>query len=93
MAEQARQLTTLMQRYNSGDSFEAPAPVAQPRAIERVAAAVADRRTPARPWAAKSKPPVRQRPAAVNGAAASAPPPAQPIKAAANGSDADWMEF
>ena len=93
MAEQARQLTTLMQRYNSGDSFEAPAPVAQPRAGERVAAASPERRAPARPWAASSKPPVRQRPAAVNGAAASAPPPAQPIKAVANGSDADWMEF
>ena len=92
MAEQARQLTTLMQRYNSGDSFEAPASVAQPRAVERVAAASPERRTPARPWAAKSKPPVRQRPAAVNGVA-SAPPPAQPIKAVANGNDADWMEF
>jgi methyl-accepting chemotaxis protein len=94
MAEQARQLTTLMQRYNSGDSFEASAPIVHPRAAAHVATPVAaaspDRRAAAvRPWAAKSKPPIRQRPAAVNGAAV----PAPPIKAVANGTDADWMEF
>jgi methyl-accepting chemotaxis protein len=90
MAEQARQLTNLMQRYNGGDAFDAAAPVAQPRGAGSVAASAPERRANARPWAAKAKPPVSPR-AAVAKPASSAP--AQPMKAVGNGNDADWMEF
>jgi methyl-accepting chemotaxis protein len=88
MAEQARALTNLMQKYNGGDSFEASVPVVQPRAAEQAA----ERRNGARPWAAKTTPPARHRaPAATK--QGNAAPAAQPMKAAANGTDADWMEF
>ncbi len=54
MAEQARALTKLMQKYNANES--------QPR----TAAPAQDRRTGARPWAAKTTPPIpppaRQKP-------------------------------
>ena len=68
MAEQARALTNLMQKYNADES--------QPR----TATPAQDRRTGARPWAAKTTPAPRHR-------------PAQPMKAVANGNDADWKEF
>src|SRR6201999_2845929 len=51
MAEQARDLTTMMQKYQVNDS--------QPR----TAAPPQDRRTSARPWAAKAVPALRHRPA------------------------------
>jgi methyl-accepting chemotaxis protein len=90
MAGQARQLTTLMQRYNSRDSFEAAPRAAQPRAAELAAIASAERRTTARAWAVKTKPPARRNASAVNEDAGL---PEQPPKTAANGSDADWLEF
>ena len=97
MAGQARQLTTLMQRYNSkgGGSFESyvPKPSA---AVAAGSSAPAERRTAARPWAAKTK-------RSANGASApkQVAAPAQPPKAAAsaqppkaaNGNDAEWVEF
>jgi hypothetical protein len=88
MAEQARQLTDLMHRYNAADSFESAVPVVQPRVQVPAIAAAPERRAGARPWAAKTKTPVRQHTAVAKQAA-----PAQPVKAVANGSDADWMEF
>ncbi len=50
MAEQARVLTNLMQKYNADGSYEAAAPPAQPRA--RQPSPAQDRRKVARPWAA-----------------------------------------
>jgi methyl-accepting chemotaxis protein len=90
MAEQARQLTTLMQRYNSRDSFQAAPRAARPRAAEPAATASVERRATARPWAAKTKPPARRNGGAVNEAGRL---PEQPPKAAAEGSDSDWLEF
>jgi hypothetical protein len=77
-----------MHRYNAADSFESAVPVVQPRAQVPAIAAAPERRAGARPWAAKTKPPVRQHTAVAKQAA-----PAQPVKAVANGSDADWLEF
>jgi methyl-accepting chemotaxis protein len=88
MAEQARQLTNLMHHYNAVDSFGSAVPAVQPRAQELATAAAPERRADARPWAAKTKPPVRQHTAVARQAA-----PARPVKAVANGSDADWLEF
>jgi methyl-accepting chemotaxis protein len=88
MAEQARALTHLMQKYDDGSSFEFAAPRVQPAAA---ASAAADRRTAARPWVAKTTSPARQRDAVAKQSASVAP--AQPVKAVANGSDADWREF
>jgi methyl-accepting chemotaxis protein len=91
MAEQARALTNLMQKYNAGGSSEASSPVGQARA-RGSAAQAPERRPGARPTAAKSTPPARNRaPAAATGRPDT--PPAQPMKAVANGSDADWVEF
>ena len=92
MAEQARALTRLMQKYNADDSY----PAAVPRAAEPAANPAPERRAGARPWAAKSAPPKHR--AAVAAKPAN-PTPAQPLqgahpmKAVANGNDADWMEF
>ena len=90
MAEQARHLATLMERYNSGDAPARSAPVAQPRPAQTISTATAERRSSARPWAASSKPTLRQ-PAAV--AKDTSVAPAQPLKAVANGNDSDWLEF
>jgi methyl-accepting chemotaxis protein len=86
MAEQARHLTNLMQRYKSGDSFGSSAPAYQPSTAEQAPPGGIERRTAARPWAAKSKPPVR------NSSPAPEAAPAAP-KAAASGGDAEWVEF
>jgi methyl-accepting chemotaxis protein len=96
MAEQARALTDVMQKYNAGGSSEAARPAAQPRA--RGPAAAPERRTGARAWAAKSAPPARpQAPAAATRQAGAAPPQpaktAQPMKAVASGNNSDWVEF
>jgi methyl-accepting chemotaxis protein len=83
MAEQARQLATLMARYNAGDSYQRTLPVVEPPPV------AVERRAPARPWNAKTKPSARQRMSATN----ARPAPAQPPKALASGSDAEWLEF
>jgi methyl-accepting chemotaxis protein len=79
MADQARDLTTMMGKYQVNDSG-ARAPVTR--------AAVQERRSPKRPFAGKPAvpraPAARVRPAEV--------PVARP-NTAANGNDADWREF
>ena len=92
MAEQARHLATLMERYNSGASSARSAPVAQLRPpAQTISAATRERRSSARPWAASSKPPLRQPAPAAKATSAA---PAQPIiKAVPNGSDPEWLEF
>jgi len=104
MAEQARALTGLMHKYNSGGSSGNPVQTVQSRAVAPVAQAQ-ERRAGTRPWAAAAKttPPIRHRMAAARPASAVAPAtapvparanaPAQPVKSAASGSDADWVEF
>jgi methyl-accepting chemotaxis protein len=85
MADQARDLTVMMDKYQVSDSgvgmsvSRAPAPKAAVKAMP-------DRRGPNRPFAPK--------PAAPK-AAASRPQevPAAPSRVAANGNDADWREF
>jgi methyl-accepting chemotaxis protein len=89
MAQQARQLTALMARYNVGESGQRA-----PAAVERHTAGPAspapvERRAPARPWNAKGKPPAGQRASATNGNGL----PTQRHKAAAGGGDAEWVEF
>jgi methyl-accepting chemotaxis protein len=83
MAEQARDLTKMMERFQVGDSGStgrAAAPTAAP-------AARPERRSPNRPFS--SKPRAAAKPAATAPMEASAPRG----KAAANGGDADWREF
>jgi len=104
MAEQARALTGLMHKYSSGGSSGNPVQTVQSRAVAPVAQAQ-ERRAGTRPWAAAAKttPPIRHRMAAARPASAVAPAtapvparanaPAQPVKSAASGSDADWVEF
>jgi len=90
MAEQARSLNSLMERFSSGGGSSGSMSHSMPaRAPKPVAAAPERRAAPARPWAAKNKPPAK-----TNGSAAreaGTPPP--PAKAVANGSDAEWVEF
>jgi methyl-accepting chemotaxis protein len=82
VADQARDLTTMMEKYQVDDSG-ARAP--QTRAAPAV---LAERRSPKRPFAGKravsKAPAARGQPAEV--------PVARP-KAGANGNDADWREF
>jgi hypothetical protein len=85
MADQARELTVMMGKYQVSDSSvgmpvsRAPAPKAEVKVIP-------ERRGPNRPFSAK--------PAAPK-AAVSRPQevPAAPSRAAATGNDADWREF
>jgi len=90
MADQARELTVMMGKYQVSDSSvgmpvsRAPAPKAEVKVMP-------ERRGPNRPFAAK---PAAPKPAAPK-AAVSRPQevPAAPSRAAANGNDADWREF
>jgi methyl-accepting chemotaxis protein len=82
MADQARDLTTMMEKYQVNDSgARAPVTRAAP-------AVLAERRSPKRPFAGKRAvsraPAARGQPAAVSVA---------PPKAGTNGNDADWREF
>lgn len=88
MAEQARALTDLMQKYNSGGSSESDA-----FAVPAVTATrpSGERRPAVRPTAVRTTPPPRQRSALAKQAAAVTPAPA--AKAVANGGGADWLEF
>jgi methyl-accepting chemotaxis protein len=82
MADQARDLTTMMERYQVNDSgARAPVTRAAPAVLQ-------ERRSPKRPFA--GKPAVPKAPAA-RGQPAEVPV-ARP-KAGANGNDADWREF
>jgi methyl-accepting chemotaxis protein len=83
MADQARDLTKMMERYQVGESGSgggAPRSVSAP-------AARPERRAANRPFT--GKPRVTAKPAAVESIEA----PATRRKAAANGGDADWREF
>ena len=87
MADQARDLTKMMDRYSIGDSgnsmtavARAPAPAQAPVKVER--------RAPTRPFSGKPQA-TPSRPVALK-SAASAAGGARP---AANGNDADWQEF
>jgi len=90
MADQARELTVMMGKYQVSDSSvgmpvsRAPTPKAEVKVMP-------ERRGPNRPFSAK--PPAPR--AAVPKAAAARPQevPAAPSRAAANGNDADWREF
>ncbi len=97
MADQARELNEMMNRYRvqrDGESMSTSASAAQSPVAERApaaakSAAAAERRSKARPWTGK-----RERPAAAaatNGSAGHAVP-AAPRKQASN-SDSDWQEF
>jgi methyl-accepting chemotaxis protein len=83
MADQARDLTKMMERYEVGDSHGAAQPPARAAAPAK-AAPVVERRSPDRPFSGKpaAKPiPVQSHEAPVR------------QKAVANGNDADWREF
>ncbi len=87
MADQARQLTNMMDRYQTGESqaqFSS-------RPTEHAAPVRTERRGPNRPFAVKSKPAAK--PAASNSASAGAPPAPQRKLAAANSGDSEWSEF
>jgi methyl-accepting chemotaxis protein len=88
MADQARDLTTMMDRYNLNESSAGSAVTSSARRAEPAAAAPkAERRGPNRPFATK-KPAPR---------AADAHAEVEEVrgtrKAAASGADADWREF
>jgi methyl-accepting chemotaxis protein len=83
IVEQAQSLNEIIARYQVGED-EAPA------------AAVVERRSPARPWSAGGgKPAASPAPTAARGGGgnAAAPKVAAPRKAANAGSDAEWKEF
>jgi len=88
MADQARDLTVMMEKYHvndsgSGASVARAAPTkAAPKADVK---SMAERRGPSRPFAAK--------PAAVPKAEAPKVQEAPAPRAVANGNDADWREF
>jgi len=83
MADQARDLTKMMERYQVGESSAPVSPASRPAAASK-AAPMAERRAPNRAFSAKPA----ARPAPVESHEA---PVARP-KAVANG-DADWHEF
>ncbi|MEA3181278.1 MAG: methyl-accepting chemotaxis protein [Gammaproteobacteria bacterium] len=84
MADQARDLTKMMERYEVGDSDVASTAAARPAAK---VAAMPERRSPNRPFSGNPQP------AAKPAAAESHEAPAGRRKAVANGGDADWREF
>jgi methyl-accepting chemotaxis protein len=84
MADQARDLTKMMERYQVGESSAAGSSASQPVAASRVASQL-ERRSPNRPFLGKAG----ARAASVESHEA---PMARP-KAAANGGDADWREL
>jgi methyl-accepting chemotaxis protein len=84
MADQARDLTVMMEKYQVGDSgmAVARAPVKAKAPVQ----ALPERRAPNRPFSGKPAAPTK------------APPvkqevPVAPARAVANGNDADWREF
>jgi methyl-accepting chemotaxis protein len=83
MADQARDLTVMMEKYQVGDSgvSVSRAPVTPKAHVQ----AVPERRGPNRPFAAK--------PAAPTRAPVKPETPVAPVRAVANGNDADWREF
>jgi hypothetical protein len=83
MADQARDLTVMMEKYQVGDSgmSMARAPV-KPKAQVQ---ALPERRSPNRPFSAK--------PAAPTRAPVKQEVPGAPARAVASGNDADWREF
>jgi methyl-accepting chemotaxis protein len=83
MADQARDLTKMMERFQVGEAGAA----ARASRPEPVPAARPERRSPNRPFA--GKPRVAAKPTTVEPIEA----PAARRKAAANGGDADWREF
>jgi len=83
MADQARDLTKMMERYQVGESSAPGSSASQPAAASK-AAPMVERRSPSRAFSGKPA----ARPAPVESHAA---PVARP-KAVANG-DADWHEF
>jgi methyl-accepting chemotaxis protein len=99
MADQARELNEMMNRYRvqreGGEALASHTSPAEASA-ERVAAAakkaVAERRSKARPWAGSGK---RERPAAAaaNGSAGAAMPATAASRKQASNSDSDWQEF
>jgi methyl-accepting chemotaxis protein len=89
MADQARDLTKMMERYEVGDSNAAPIAVSRAAAPAK-AAPVVERRSPGRPFS--GKPAAIARPAAKPAPVESKEAPVRQ-KAVANGNDADWREF
>jgi methyl-accepting chemotaxis protein len=83
MADQARDLTKMMERYEVGDSSAAAGTVARTAAPAKAAPTV-ERRSPNRPFSGK--------PAAKPAPVESYEAPVRQ-KAIANGGDADWREF
>ena len=88
MADQARDLTVMMDKYqinDSGSGVSVARVAAAPKAVPKAGtAAVTERRGPNRPFSGK--------PAAPK-APVSRPQEVAPPKAVANGNDADWREF
>jgi methyl-accepting chemotaxis protein len=90
MADQARDLTNMMERYRLSESLAASTPAAATRNVKPAAAApTPERRGPNRTWAGKPK--IAAKPSAV--AAEPAEAPVAQRKAAANGGDSEWREF
>ncbi len=88
MAEQARHLTALMDRYDSGGSFSTSStPV--PHSVPPAAASRTERRSASRPWSGKAKP-AASKPAAPEAPAA---PTASAAPKPAAGSGSEWVEF
>jgi methyl-accepting chemotaxis protein len=83
MADQARDLTKMMERFQVGDSGSS----GRTTRVEAAPAARPERRSASRPFSAKPR--VAAKPAAVGPSEA----PAARRKAVANGGDADWREF
>jgi hypothetical protein len=81
MANQARDLSQMMNRYRIGEEAAAASAVSRPA---EAAPARAERRSASRPWAGKAK-----RPAATSAAPVEAPRKV----AASSASDSDWQEF
>jgi hypothetical protein len=83
MADQARDLTVMMEKYQVNDSgvSVARAPLAPKAQVQ----AMPDRRGPNRPFSGK--------PAAPAKAPVSREVPVAPSRAVASGNDADWREF
>jgi methyl-accepting chemotaxis protein len=84
MADQARDLTKMMERYEVGDSDVASTAAAKAPAK---LAAMPERRSPNRPFSGKPQPAAKPATAQLHEA------PAGRRKAVANGGDADWREF
>ncbi len=84
MADQARDLTKMMERYEVGEASASRAAVS--RAPAKVAA-VPERRSPSRPFSGKPQPAAKPAPVEAHEA------PAGRRKTVANGNDADWREF